>query len=43
MFVFQVRYQNLEEINLEFAQGVDDKHLTSIACKVMTGLNWLKP
>lgn len=30
----QKRFWNVEEINLEFAQDVEDKHLTSIASKV---------
>lgn len=30
----QKRFRNVEEINLEFAQDVEDKHLTAIASKV---------
>jgi hypothetical protein len=41
--VLQKRYQNVEEINLEFAQGVEDKHLTSIASKVLNILLETQP
>jgi len=30
----QKRFRNVEEVNLEFAQDVEDKHLTAIAFKV---------
>lgn len=35
----QKRFRNVEEINLEFAQDVEDKHLTAIAFKVCAQKN----
>ncbi|XP_024362312.1 F-box protein At3g58530 [Physcomitrium patens] len=35
----QKRFRNVEEINLEFAQDVEDKHLTAIAFKSLRRIN----
>lgn len=37
----QKRFRNVEEINLEFAQDVEDKHLTAVAFKVPAQKNYL--
>lgn len=35
MYVLQARYQNVNQISLEFAQGVEDKHMELIKIKVI--------
>lgn len=35
MCVLQARYQNVNQISLEFAQGVEDKHMELLKKKVI--------
>ena len=35
MYVLQARYQNVNQISLEFAQGVEDKHMELLKKKVI--------